>query len=268
MISTTTQTKKNFLKKAIKGILIATFWILIWEAASRLVSLNNELLVLIFPGPFTVFDKWTEIALTEPFITAALLTLVRIFIGFSIGALFGFALGIITHVSNIFYSLISPVLKIIRAVPVVAIIILLYLFFNSSTLPIIIVVLMVLPLIWQTVHDGLSNTDKSLLEMAQSFCISNSKTLFRVKLPYITPSLVTACVNALGLAWKSGVAAEVICLPDRSLGTLLWYGKGNVNYDEVYAVTLTVVVLSIFIEILLKLILKGYLSRSGGVSND
>lgn len=268
MISTTKQTKKSFFVKIIKAILIATFWILVWEAASRLVSRDNELLLLILPSPFTVFKKWTEIAFTIPFIKAELLTLARIFIGFFIGCVLGFVLGILTHISNLLYSLLSPVLKIIRAVPVVAIIILLYLFFKSSTLPILIVCLMVLPLIWQTVHDGLSDTDKKLLEMANVFNISAAKTVFSVKLPYIIPALVTACVNALGLAWKSGVAAEVICLPQISLGTMLWQGKGNVNFDEVYAVTLTVVVLSVLIEILLKFLCRKYFTRNGGIKND
>lgn len=268
MISTTTQTKQSIFKKIIKAILIATFWILIWEAASRLVSRNNELLLLILPSPFTVFKKWTEIAFTAPFIKAEMLTLSRVFLGFVLGAVIGFVLGIVTHISKLVYSLLSPILKIIRAVPVVAIIILMYLFFDSSTLPILIVCLMVLPLVWQTVHDGLGNTDKRLLEMAQVYNISPQKTIFSIKLPYLMPNLITACVNALGLAWKSGVAAEVICLPKTSLGTLLWQGKGSVNFDEVYAVTLTVVFLSIIIEFVLKFICRRYLARNGGVTND
>ncbi len=262
MIYTTKQTKRSIFKKIINIICVASFWILVWEAASHLVSRNNELLLLILPSPFTVLKKWTELILTAPFIKATLLTLARIFIGFISGTALGLIAGIITHVSNVIYSLLSPILKIIRAVPIVAIIILMYLFFDSATLPILIVCLMVLPIIWQTIHDGLDNTDIALLEMAQVFNLSRNKTLVRVKLPYIIPQLVTACVNALGLAWKSGVAAEVICLPNVSLGTMLWQGKGAVNYDEVYAVTLTVVILSIIIELLLKFLLEG------GKAND
>lgn len=268
MISTTTQTKQSIFKKIIKSILIAVFWILVWEAASRLVSRNNELLLLILPSPFTVFKKWTQIAFTAPFIKAELLTLARVFIGFLLGAVLGFILGIFTHISRLAYSLLSPILKIIRAVPVVAIIILMYLFFESSTLPVFIVCLMVMPIIWQTVHDGLKNTEKQLLEMAKTYHISATKAIFWVKMPYIMPSLFSACVNALGLAWKSGVAAEVICLPKISLGTLLWQGKGSVNFDEVYAVTLTVVLLSIIIEFLLKFLCNKYLLKSGGSIND
>ena len=40
-------------------------------------------------------------------------------------------------------------------------------------------------------------------------------------------------------------------------------GKGNVNYDEVYAVTLTVVILSLIIELALKHVCRAALK--GGV---
>ena len=114
----------------------------------------------------------------------------------------------------------------------------------------------------------MANTDKTLLEMSRVFDLSNRKTLVSIKLPSITANLITSCVNALGLAWKSGVAAEVICLPNISLGTMLWQGKGSVNFDEVYAVTLTVVVLSLIIEYFLKFLCNKYLARNGGVLND
>ncbi len=268
MTFTTKLTKKDFLKKFIKAICIIVFWIFVWEVASRLVSRDNELLLLILPSPFTVFKTWTQIAFTPAFIKAELLTLSRIFIGFIFGSVLGFVIGIVTHISNLVYSLLSPILKIIRAIPVVAIIILMYLFFDSSTLPVLIVCLMVLPLIWQTTHDGLKNANVELLEMAQVFNLPRNKTLLNVKLPSITSNLITSGVNALGLAWKSGVAAEVICLPAVSLGTMLWQGKGSVNFDQVYAVTLMVVVLSIIIEILLKFLCNKYLARNGGVLND
>lgn len=267
MISTIKLTKKDLFKKFLKIICIATFWILVWEIASRLVSRNNELLLLILPSPFTVFKKWCELAFTLPFIKATFFTLLRIFSGFILGLLFGILFGVVTHISKIVYSLFSPILKIIRSVPVVAIIILMYLFFESSTLPILIVSLMVIPIIWQTVHDGLNGTDIKLIEMAKVFSLSNTQTLIKVKLPHIYPTLVTAGVNALGLAWKSGVAAEVICLPNISLGTLLWQGKGNVDYDVVYAITITVIVLSILIEFFLKFLCDKYFFN-GGIVND
>ncbi|MBO5912907.1 MAG: ABC transporter permease subunit, partial [Clostridia bacterium] len=78
------------------------------------------------------------------------------------------------------------------------------------------------------------------------------KVFLYIKLPSMLPSLLTATVNALGLAWKSGIAAEVICEPNVGLGTILIEGKGMIDFSSVYAVTLTVVILSLIIEVALK----------------
>jgi len=212
--------------------------------------------LLILPSPFTVLKTWIKFGFTNEFLKAELLTLARIFTGFIIGCFLGFLTGIITHISNVVYLLLSPVLKIIRAIPVVAIIILMYLFFSSSTLPILIVCLMVLPIVWQTVHDGLKNTDKSLLEMARVFNLTNSKTLISVKLPSIIPSLISSFVNALGLAWKSGVAAEVICYPQQSIGRLLYNAKTYLETPETFAVTLVIVIISLALERAVKYFVK------------
>lgn len=262
----TTKQIKHVLKKILKFVLVTAFWLLVWEAASRLLSRDNELLLLILPSPVTVFKTWLNMGFTPEYLTAALYTLLRVFLGFLIGSVVGILIGIVTNLSKIADAIISPILKLIRAVPVVAIVILLYLFFKSDVLPIIIVILMVLPLVWQTVYDGLCHTDRQYLEMAKVYKLSRFKTFMQVRLPLIVPSLISTLINALGLAWKSGVAAEVICLPAISLGTILWSAKGGVDFDKVYAVTLTVVILSIIIEILLKQLTKRLLK--GRIENE
>ena len=65
MISTTKQTKQSIFKKIIKIVLIATFWILIWEAASRLVSRDNELLLLILPSPLQCLKNGLKLLLQQ-----------------------------------------------------------------------------------------------------------------------------------------------------------------------------------------------------------
>lgn len=249
------------IPKLIKIILVLAFWLALWEGASLLVA--NEL-KLFLPGPLAVLKKWAELALTKDFLIAAGATLLRIFIGFLLGVIGGLCIGLLTANSKIFYALISPVLKIIRAVPVVSFIILAFLFIHVDRLPIFISFLMVLPLIWQTVHDGLSRTDASLMEMCRVFRIGKIKTLFRIQLPQCLPEIISAAVSALGFAWKSGVAAEVLCTPAVSLGHRIYSAKAALSFDEVYAVTLTVVLLSILIEMLLKYICNRCLQRKGG----
>ncbi|MBR5472904.1 MAG: ABC transporter permease subunit [Clostridia bacterium] len=268
MIYTTKQTKESILKKTIKILSVAAFWIFMWEAVSRLAILLNPNMQLLLPGPFLVLKKWWEIAFTFEFLKAELLTLARVFFGFFASVFIGALLGFLTHISKLAYSLISPILKIIRSVPVVAIIVLLYIFVKSNIMPTLIVGLMVVPIIWQTVNDGLDNIDVKLLEFAKVYQLSYIKTLLRIKIPSILPIFISSCSNALGLAWKSGIAAEVLCKTNNSLGVLISDSKTSWDYDVTYAVTLNVVLLSIIIEFLLKFIVNKYLIKNGGAVND
>ncbi len=253
MISTTSQSKlKKVILKTLKILAVTAFWILVWEAVSRFVARDNESMYLLLPRPMTVFETWLDIAFTAEYLAAVGKTLLRVFWGFLIGVLAGFGFGVATHTLKAVDMFLSPLLKMIRAVPVVAITILFFALFKSDALPTSVVVLMVAPLIWQTVHDGLSAPNTELLEMAAVYRLSRFKAFYYIKLPSMLPSLVTATVNALGLAWKSGIAAEVICEPNVGLGTILIEGKGMIDFSSVYAVTLTVVILSLFIEVLLK----------------
>ncbi len=253
MTSITTQSKfKRVLIKTLKVLLVTAFWILVWEVVARLVATDNESMYLLLPRPVTVFDTWLDIAFTAEYLAAVAKTLLRVFWGFVLGVVMGFGFGVATHTLKAVAMFLSPLLKMIRAVPVVAITILFFALFKSDALPTSVVVLMVTPLVWQTVHDGLAAPNTELCEMAKVYRLSRFKVFKFIKLPSMLPSLVTATVNALGLAWKSGIAAEVICEPNVGLGTILIESKGMIDFSSVYAVTLTVVLLSLVIEVLLK----------------
>ena len=61
-------------------------------------------------------------------------------------------------------------------------------------------------------------TDKQLLEMADSFGAGWEKKLQFIYLSQVMPYAVTACKLGLGLCWKAGIAAEVIGIPAGSIG--------------------------------------------------
>lgn len=256
MIST--MKKNKTIKKAIRFIFVLTFWLAVWETASLLV--NNDL-KLFLPSPFKVLEKWFEIGFTREYLICSGATLLRIFSGFISGITVGFALGLLTSNFKFAEAVFSPVMKIVRTVPVVSFIILAFLFIRVDNLPVFISYLMVVPLMWQTVHDGIKNSDNKLDEMCKVFHIGKAKSLFIIKIPQCRQEIITAAVNSLGYAWKSGVAAEVLCAPAVSLGHKIISAKNSLDYDEVYAVTLTVVILSIVFEIFFKFICRKYISK-------
>jgi NitT/TauT family transport system permease protein len=262
MISTTRQTELiKILKKILRAVLVTALWVFVWDIAALIISQNNELMLLLLPRPWTVFLKWWEIVLTSEFLRAVLRSLIRIFIGFTVGCTAGFLAGVLTAVFKAADYVLSPLIKVIRAVPVVAITILFFSLFESDLLPVTIVALMVTPIVWQTVLDGLKSADRPLLEMAEVYKFNGFKIFLFIKLPSIGGALLTSSVTALGFAWKSGIAAEVICEPAVALGTILMEGKGLIDFSTVYAVTLTVVLLSLVFEFVLKAISRYVLER-------
>ncbi len=235
------------------------FWIGLWEVLSLLVS---DRLKLFLPGPVAVFRKWFEVGFTPSYLEMAGMTVLRILAGFLFGILVGFLLGLLTYNLKIMDYIFAPAMKVIRAVPVVSFIIIAFLFVDVDTLPIVISFLMVVPLIWQSVHDSLNNTSKELDAVSRMYNVGKFKNLVRVKLPQILPTFFSSCVSALGYAWKAGVAAEVLCTPMKSLGHIIYSAKAALNFDEVYAATLTVVLFSIIIEVLLKYICRKVLEKA------
>ena len=62
------------------------------------------------------------------------------------------------------------------------------------------------------------------------------------------PFFLAACRTALGLGWKAGVAAEVLCVPENSIGRAIYEGKLYLMTDELFAWTLVVVLISMAVE--------------------
>ena len=254
--SITAQSKKNTFKKLIFSVSALVFWILVWWGASHFIG---EDLKIFLPSPFKVAKTFLNLLSEKEFYLATALTILRILAGFILGALAGIVSGILTSSFKVADIIISPALRVIRAVPVVSFIILAFLFMSIDALPIFISFLMVTPLVWQSTNDSLNSSCKELAEMGRVFKMSKSAILFKIKLPASLGEIATSLVTGLGFAWKSGVAAEVLYSPNISIGKSIYIAKANLDFAGVYAFTFTVVILSIIIEILLKrlLIKKG-----------
>ena len=111
--------------------------------------------------------------------------------------------------------------------------------------------LMVTPIAWANVREGILAVDAQLLEMAEVFRLPRAKKLRHVYLPAVLPQWLAACTTGFGFAWKSGVAAEVIARPALSIGRNLYESKLYLNTEELFAWTAMVVLLSMLLERLL-----------------
>lgn len=238
-------------KTTAQKLAVALFWVAVWELLARAV---NQ--VLLIPAPLPVLQVLIRLIGTAFFWRAVGMTLLRILIGFSGGVIAGVVLAVCTFHVPIMAYLLRPMRRGIRAIPVASFIILALIWLPSTILPAFIAFLIVLPLVWSAVEQGLTEVDVRLLDMAAVFQLGWKKTLWQIRLPSVMPYFRTACVNAMGLAWKSGIAAEVICRPRDSIGRFLQEARLYLETPEVFAWTVVVILLSLLLERLLTVAVK------------
>ncbi|MBO4338369.1 MAG: ABC transporter permease subunit [Clostridia bacterium] len=229
------------------------FWIAVWHFGASAI---NRSLILKIPLPYETLLEFLLECKTLSFWHTVLVSVLHILAGFLAGALLGVLFGFLSEKYYLFRVFSSPVHRLVKTVPVAALIILAWLWIPSSVLPSVISFLMVLPIVWSHTSSGIAAIDEKLVEMARVYSKTDREIFFEVKLALVSPFLRTGCITALSIAWKSGVAAEVISSPTGSLGALLNGAKTSINYPQVFAVTLTVVLLSAALEGILKLLWK------------
>ena len=241
--------------RALRAAGALLFWLLLWYLASR--GVNKELLL---PKPSTVALALYQSVRSSVFWLSVLLSILRVLMGFLLGATAGVLLAAATACSRTADALLSPMIRVIRTTPVASFIILAQLWLHTAILPGFIAALMVLPIVWGNLSEGIAKTDLQLLEMGRCYGFSRWKQLRLIYLPSLRPWFRSACTTSLGLAWKSSVAAEVLCQPRQAIGTQLYYSKIYFETEQLFAWTAVVILLSVLLERLL----KSLLNRCGG----
>jgi NitT/TauT family transport system permease protein len=236
----------------------ALFWLAVWQVASLVVG--QELLV---PAPAVVGATLLGLAGTPAFWETVGWSLLRVGGGFVAGVVVGCVAAVLTTRFRTADALLSPALRVVRAAPVASFVILALVWIPTGRLPAFISFLMVVPVVWDNVAAGIRGVQRELLELAVVFRFGWWRTLRRVRVPSVLPFLAAACTTGMGLAWKSGVAAEVISRPELSIGRQLQDAKVYLETPAVFAWTITVVALSLLLERLLRLALARFTGGRG-----
>ena len=236
----------------INGVAALVFWTLVWQAAA--MAMGNPLLL---PTPLHVLLRLWQLMGETAFWQMTLASIGRVLLGVVLGVVLGTLLAVLTSASSLADMLVSPAMTAIQATPVASFAILVLIWLNRDFVPVLICVLMVLPVIWNSVSTGIRMTDPQLLEMAKVYRLSAAVSLKRIRIPSVLPYFRSSCISALGLGWKAGIAAEVLTVPKRSVGRMISESKLYLMTEDLFAWTLTVVVLSLILQNIMLRLLKG-----------
>lgn len=234
-------------------------WLVVWQVAS--LVLDQPILLV---GPWEVLARLVELVPTGAFWATVARTLADVAVGFTGAAVVAVALASAAAASRWADAFLAPLVATIRATPVVAFIILVLLWTRASNLAAVVAFLMALPVLYTNVLEGIAHRDARLLEMTRVFAVPWPRRVAAVDVPGVLPYFVAGCRTGIGLAWKSGIAAEVIGLPAGTIGEQMYQAKLFLATADLFAWTSVVVVLAAVTERVVLALLEDARHRLAG----
>lgn len=231
------------IPRALRRAWVPCLWLLLWQGAALLVG--EELLL---PAPLPVLGRMAALLFRGGFWASCLHSLGRVLLGFLLGVAAGCALAVLSAALPPARAFLAPAMAAVKATPVASFVILALVWIRGQNLSVFISFLMVLPLVWQNVGQGITAADPALLEMAAVYRLPLRARLRAVYLPAVLPHLLSALRVGLGFAWKAGIAGEVIAIAPGSIGLELYNAKTHLEMVDLFAWTGFIILLSVALE--------------------
>ena len=242
---------RQILRKIVKICVPIAVYILIWQLLSMLVGSR----LLLLPSPLDTLRSMKEIVISETGWQSIGMTMLRILCGYFLGCTVGVLFAILTAHFTVFDWMLKPLRSLIKTTPITSFALILLVSVVSGVVPVIVAMIVVVPMIWQTTEEAIRNRSAELAEMAQIYL----KPWYRfryVSLPQVLPHFYASASTALGFAWKAVITAEILALPKLGIGRQMQFHKIHIEIPELFAWTLLVIILSILLENTFKLLLK------------
>lgn len=231
------------MKKRLFMLGAVIFWLIIWQIGA--MALDQKILLA---SPVEVAERLIQLIPQEGFLKSILFTLIRILIGFFAGIAAGTILAALSGKVSFVRQLFAPLISAMKSIPVASFTILALIWISSEELSVLISFLIAVPIVYSNMLEGIDNLDPKLTVMADIFQIPVGKRFVGIYLSQLLPYFRSASRLSMGLCWKSGVAAEVIGIPDGSIGEKLYMSKVYLETADLFAWTLVIIILSFLCE--------------------
>lgn len=246
-----------------KKTAVILFWLILWQIFSCMIQ-NRILLV----GPIDTLRVLSVQIVSPDFWGAVWFSFARITLGFFLAFSAGLLTGTLSYWKPPVGEFLAPPIHFMKSIPVASFVILALIWTGSRNLSVFISFLVIYPVIHVNTLAGLLSTDPGLLEMARVFRVPvwrQAMSIYRISLyPYLSSAMQTA----LGMGFKSGIAAEVIGVPDGSIGEGLYMSKIYLSTAELFAWTLVIILVSVLFEKLFLLLLKKAAGKGVVIYNE
>ena len=242
------QASKRLLFNFIQALVLFAVVVALWYAAAAIVHSD-----LILPQPHEVLIITFSLLGKGSTYLALLYTLLRAVAAFVVSLIV--AVGLILFIGCYPKGkfVVSAIVTFLRALPTIAVILITLILFNSFITPVIVAFLVVFPVIFGALDRTLKHNAK-LLDLCKVYQVKQAKKVKLVLFPLICDELSSIIKENLPLCIKIVVAGEVLALPLKGIGRVMYVGKVNLDTASVVALTILTLVVCFAINGIVSLI--------------
>ncbi len=237
--------------KVKRAILISSPWVVLvvlWYAI-RESGLFNPALV---PAPHAVFAKFSELIqgrLPTDMLMSTRRVLTGVFLGITVAVPVGFCLGWYKGLR----SFVDPVINFFRALPPIALIPLVIVYFGiGETAKTVILFYASFFAGVIVMYEGIAQVNPIYVKVSRTLGATDLEIFVRVIVPLTVPHILTAVRVALGVAWATLVAAELIAA-QQGLGAMIQDASAFFQLDTIYVGIICIGCIALLMDMLLRL---------------
>lgn len=240
--------EKNFIWRR---LLIVLFWLVVWQIIA--FCIGNTILL---EGPIGVGKRLIADLQTLDYYKTVAASILRIMGGLLNGVLVAVLLGILSWKIGWAEELFKPLVQFVKAAPITCFVVLLLIWAGSENLAYYIALLVTFPPVYFNFLEGLKQLEPKQLEVSKVYHMPLKNRLDYIYLPGVKPYFISAMTLAVGMAFKAGVAAEIIGTPDFSMGERIYMSKIYLDTAGVLSWMITVIFVAYLCEKMLMKLVK------------
>ena len=216
---------------------------------------------VLFPPPLAVLRRAGEMLADGSLLENLAASLQRILIGFTIGSAAGIAIGLAMGLMRPVRLLIDPMVETLRFIPAVAMITVAVIWFGiGEESKVFIIIYASIFVVVITTVAGVGGIEPNKIRAAQSMGLSRRQMFTMVTLPAAAPQIFTGMRLAMGNAFTTIVAAELVAAK-LGIGTLLWKARLFMLVDDLFVALLCLALLGFTIDRLFRWLIVRFAGR-------
>lgn len=243
----------------IKYLAAPLLLLLLWAAGSKFAG------TVLFPSPEQVIPRLAEIFTDYRLASNIAVTLFRGVLSLLIVYSVSLPAGVVCGLSRSFMDMISPLVTMSQSAPPVIWIALLMIWTGiGSTVPVVVAVITMLPVVFFSTATAVSSIERDYISVAKVYRIRKRDIVSGIIIPAIYPSVAGSLSYSLGVVWKVVATAEFFGSGD-GIGARLYSSFRMLDTPALFAWAIVIVALGFLIDtVLIRSIGKKVLSYGGG----